>query len=478
MTSQYHRDLFGGEPERRRPEHITAPVDADSSRYAQKAMSEELELLTHAPEGTRNDQLNTAGFNLGQLVASGHLSYDSVYRSLFMVALAIGLSEQETRDTLRSSLTAAAGHPRVVAELHELPQPTVLDPNVWPYNLGAPDDGEPEGAEPDIGEQYRAVDWFELWDREDEEDWIVEPLIAARRLHALFSPPKMGKSLLLLELAVAVARGVPFIGAPTERADATGLDRGRVVLYVDHENDLTGDIRPRLKAMGVAPDMLDNLKYLSFPSMPFLDTVMGGIVLLAIVKHYGAELVVIDTISRAVGGEENDNDTWLAFYRNTGRALKAEGVACVRLDHTGKDHTKGMRGGSAKYGDVDVVWSMTMPSENIVRLECTANRLPVSVKMIDLTRERNPLRHVPDPTAVSRDRDSKIAVARAVLRAVGWSTGSENGSGPGPCWLALREHADIVDGAVRKEHVEMALRDHKKALDTWSDRDERLSDEG
>jgi hypothetical protein len=28
-------------------------------------------------------------------------------------------------------------------------------------------------------------------------------------------------------------------------------------------------------------------------------------------------VVVIDTISRAVGGEENDNDTWLNFYQYT-----------------------------------------------------------------------------------------------------------------------------------------------------------------
>ena len=31
----------------------------------------------------------------------------------------------------------------------------------------------------------------------------------------------------------------------------------------------------------------------------------------------------------------------------------------VRLDHTGKDQTKGQRGGSAKYGDVDAVWKLT-----------------------------------------------------------------------------------------------------------------------
>lgn len=61
-------------------------------------------------------------------------------------------------------------------------------------------------------------------------------------------------------------------------------------------------------------------------------------------------MVVIDTISRAVGGEENDNDTWLNFYQYTGLRLKQAKVSVIRLDHTGKDLTEGERGGSAKAG--------------------------------------------------------------------------------------------------------------------------------
>jgi hypothetical protein len=59
--------------------------------------------------------------------------------------------------------------------------------------------------------------------------------------------------------------------------------------------------------------------------------------------------VVIDTVSRAIDGEENSNDTW----------LNQLGIAMIRLDHSGKDETKGMRGGSAKSGDVDAVWLST-----------------------------------------------------------------------------------------------------------------------
>jgi hypothetical protein len=51
-----------------------------------------------------------------------------------------------------------------------------------------------------------------------------------------------------------------------------------------------------------------------------------------------------------------------AFYRHTGLPLKQNAIGWMRLDHSGKDSTKGQRGSSSKNDDVDVV----------IRLERTA----------------------------------------------------------------------------------------------------------
>src|SRR5690606_29027366 len=118
-----------------------------------------------------------------------------------------------------------------------------------------------------------------------------------------------------------------------------------------------------------------------------LDTMAGAQELLAAAQVHECEVVVIDTVSRAVGGEENENDTWLSFYRNTGLAMKQAGIACLRLDHTGKDEDKGMRGGSAKYGDVDMVWKLSRITDETYQLTCTDNRLPVEQKELVLDRE-------------------------------------------------------------------------------------------
>lgn len=356
------------------------PLDPDrASRYGRKALQSECENLSAAPEGTRNHALNRAAFSISQLVAAGHVNEDDARTALRQAARAAGLPDHEIDGTLASGFKAGVQQPRVVED----------KPLDTPAVTTLADQAEAEGVDLStvIRDKFPILDWHTLWNTEDEdEEWIVEPLLPARRLVALFSAPKVGKSLLMLEIAAAVARGTEVLGATP--------DRPRRVLYVDFENDPRGDIRTRLKAMGLGPQDLDNLKYLSYPTLAKLDTATGAAELLAIVEEYECEVVVIDTISRAVGGEENENDTWLAFYRNTGLTLKQAKVACIRLDHTGKDHDKGMRGGSAKYGDVDAVWKLSRVDDgDTYKLECTDHRMPIDEPTLVIHRDQEPLTH-------------------------------------------------------------------------------------
>ena len=128
--------------------------------------------------------------------------------------------------------------------------------------------------------------------------------------------------------------------------------------------------------------------------MAGLDTERGALELMAAVKAYGSEVVVIDTVSRAVDGEENSNDTWLELLpAHRARSSSGRGVAMIRLDHTGKDEGKGQRGGSAKSGDVDAMWRLTRVTEERFRLECTDSRLQITTKSLQLYRHRVPRLH-------------------------------------------------------------------------------------
>jgi RecA-family ATPase len=121
--------------------------------------------------------------------------------------------------------------------------------------------------------------------------------------------------------------------------------------------------------MNYSPDDLDYLDYLSYPSMAALDSEEGGYNLLQAITAYDDEVVVIDTVSRVITGEENSNDTWLKFYQYTGLRLKQLGVSMIRLDHTGKDESRGPRGGSAKSADVDMSWRLVKYSDQYLMLD-------------------------------------------------------------------------------------------------------------
>ncbi len=268
---------------------------------------------------------------------------------------------------------------------------------------------EDEDVPAQIRARFPALNWKDLFEDESEQDWIVEPLLPAGRLIALYSPPKVGKSLLMLELAVNVATGRGCFGYTPKLP--------RHVLYVDFENDPRGDIRPRLEAMGAQASHLDLLHYLTFPTLAALDSEQGGRDLLAAALAYGAEVIVIDTVSRSVMGDENSNDTWLSFYRHTGLHLKRAGIALIRLDHTGKDESKGQRGGSAKSGDVDGIWQIKRLADDVFILECDAARfyLPEEEKRLTLRRLSDPLRHEVDYSGWKDVKERNLESAIAAL---------------------------------------------------------------
>lgn len=229
------------------------------------------------------------------------------------------------------------------------------------------------------------LDWSgDFWTPPDlADEWLIEPLIARGRGHAIFAPSKAGKSLLLLHLAVMAATGRAVLDQPAGEPVR--------IVYCDHE--MTGDdVRERLVDMGFsAADDLDRLAYYSLPAMSPLDTAEGGAELVALARHHDAALVIVDTLGRTLAGEENSADTLRAFYRHTGGPLKAEGRAVLRADHAGKDLEKGMRGTSAKADDVDIVWRMVPRDRGRFDLRATHRRMGWVPEVVHLDQSADPL---------------------------------------------------------------------------------------
>lgn len=383
--------------------------DPSAQRYAAKALEYEADIVAQAGEGSRNDTLNRAAFKLGSLVSAGHLDGQDVIDTLAAAARVSGLPAGEINRVVYRAANAGSKQPRqvklepreTIAPAHTLqvapPPPAVNGSAV------ATSDNATAELVAGIAGNYPALDWPEVFARAPEDvEWVAHPVFEKGRLYSFFSPAKAGKSLLMLDVCAALATGKPVLGQPQDTAHR--------VLYVDLENSPM-DLVERLRDLDYQPDELGRLCYLSFPTLPALDSRLGGEHLLACAMHYKADVVVIDTVSRMIAGGENDSDTFHALYRYAMAPLKALGLTVIRLDHTGKDEEKGMRGSSAKVSDVDVAWKLTKLGNDQVKLERIAARNTNSPEYVMLRQETSPLRHVIDDVPIE---DAVASVMRSL----------------------------------------------------------------
>lgn len=118
------------EPPPRETNGAVVQIDpARASRYVATALEAEARSVATAPEGTRNHTLNAAAFNMGTLVAAGHLDETDATATLAAAARAAGLDDREIAATLASGLRGGAEHPRHIPDTAAAPVPpvTVLD---------------------------------------------------------------------------------------------------------------------------------------------------------------------------------------------------------------------------------------------------------------------------------------------------------------------------------------------------------------
>ena len=182
----------------------------------------------------------------------------------------------------------------------------------------------------------------EIIQRTGGAKWIIKGMLEEQCISQLYGPPGVGKSFLALGMACAVATGTEW--------HRHKVMRGAVV-YVAGEGQ--GGMSRRLRAWqknsGVS---LEGAKlFVSHRAVSLLDTDSAMTEMEAIESQLSPgekpTLVVVDTLSRAfVGGDENSNQHMGLFVR-TIEAMKARwGANVLIVHHSGKDASKGGRGSS------------------------------------------------------------------------------------------------------------------------------------
>jgi hypothetical protein len=177
-----------------------------------------------------------------------------------------------------------------------------------------------------------------------DPDYIVKGVVDKGALAEFFGPPKCGKSFAALELALHIVAGTPWFGRRIHRCG---------VLYVSAEGG-TG-IKKRLEAatrrLGLDLDAL-NFGTVILPT----NLLEHGDVEQLIVDAQDVDdigLIIIDTASRVMPGGKEDTEAMSRLVAACDAIRTATGAAVLLIHHTGKDQSRGSRGGSVLPAAVD-----------------------------------------------------------------------------------------------------------------------------
>jgi hypothetical protein len=190
----------------------------------------------------------------------------------------------------------------------------------------------------------------ELYAAEFPEPRYLVPGLLTAGLAALAARPKIGKSWMALQLAVAVGAGGSFFNQPAQK--------GRV-LYLALEDSPR---RMKLRLQKQQATEQANVRF-EFSWLPLLE---GGMdMLLRAIDYHRYSLVIIDTLARALGYVDPNKQAEMNLYLGMlQRAAVERNMTILLIDH----HRKGnggegnviddIIGATAKGGVLDIAWGL------------------------------------------------------------------------------------------------------------------------
>jgi len=191
-------------------------------------------------------------------------------------------------------------------------------------------------------EPWEAID-FDL----NADEFLVDGILPSQGLATLYGPPKSYKSFVGVDVALAVAQGVPWGGREVKQGP---------VVYVAGEG--VAGLRKRVKGfrMHHGIDGRDVPFFLVSARLNLGAAVGDTTALVTAVRGVlGAQqpaLVVIDTLSRMLAGQSENAEGMFNFVNNAEALSEALGCVVLAVHHEGKNADAGMRGSSNLLGAV------------------------------------------------------------------------------------------------------------------------------
>lgn len=347
---------------------IPAPIRRESggqgTRYGMSALDDECQAIMAAGFGAQEHTLNAAALKIGGLIAGGELERGYAMSALMSAASAMpsqsgrpAWGSEEIRRKIERGVQDGMATPRQAPprEVRHTIRVEIVPPEAPPLDEAPPYwEAEPDVDIPPAAaeiRQARAEDkpplplvyFGQVEPCLDAADF-VEGVLTENAMSVVYGPSNCGKTFFVSDLALHVATGREWRGREIEAGGVVycALEGGhgianRVAAWRKHYGYEGVDVP--FAVVPVTINLLD----------PDADRarLVATIVIAAINMGVPVKLIVIDTLSRAMaGGNENAPDDMGALVASADFIRQSCKAHICFIHHSGKDEARGARGHS------------------------------------------------------------------------------------------------------------------------------------